>query len=193
MTVTVAVLVGSLRDRSYNHRLALALQRLGPPEWEYVSVRIDEVPFFDQDLQERPPESVVRLKEAIASADALMFVSPEYNRSIPGALKNAIDWASRPREGNPFAGKPALIAGVSTGSIGTAVAQSHLRSVLAYLDVAVMGQPEVYVTFKPPDLIDMAGRVSVASTEEFLSGVMRSFASWVSLVLSGRSAVGARA
>jgi len=191
MTVTVAVLVGSLRDRSYNHRLALALQRLGPPEWEYVSVRIDEVPFFDQDLQERPPESVVRLKEAIASADALMFVSPEYNRSIPGALKNAIDWASRPREGNPFAGKPALIAGVSTGSIGTAVAQSHLRDVLAYLDVPVMGQPEVYVTFKPSDLIDMDGNVRVESTEVFLRGVMDSFARWVGLVREGRAAVAA--
>ncbi len=193
MGVTVAVLVGSLRDRSYNRRLALALQGLGPQDWDYESVRIDEVPHFTQDLVDRPPESVRLLKGAIAGADALMFVSPEYNRSIPGVLKNAIDWASRPKDSNPFAGKPALIAGTSTGSIGTAVAQSHLRSVLAYLDVAVMGQPEVYVTFKPPDLIDMAGRVSVASTEEFLSGVMRSFASWVSLVLSGRSAVGARA
>src|SRR5690606_8033173 len=105
MGVKVAVLVGSLRDRSYNHRLALALQRLGPPDWEYVSVRIDAVPYFDLDIEREQPESVLRLTETIEGADALVFVRPEYNRSISGVLKSAIDWASRTKERNSFAGK----------------------------------------------------------------------------------------
>jgi len=191
MGVKVAVLVGSLRDRSYNHRLALALQRLGPPDWEYVSVRIDAVPYFDQDIEREQPESVLRLKETIEGADALMFVTPEYNRSIPGVLKNAIDWASRPKERNSFAGKPALVAGTSPGNISTAVAQAHLRSVLAYLDVPAMGQPEVYVKFEPDDLMDMDGKVTVPDTEAFLRDVMSSFAEWVASVQAGTAAVSA--
>lgn len=188
MGVKVAVLVGSLRERSYNHRLALALQRLGPPDWEYVGVRIDEVPHFDQDLEDDAPDSVRRLKETIEAADALMFVTPEYNRSVPGVLKNAIDWASRPKKRNSFAGKPALVAGASTGNIGTAVAQSHLRMTLASLDVPAMGQPEVYVKFSPEDLIDMEGNVTVPDTERFLRGVMAAFARWVETVGAGRVA-----
>ncbi len=189
MPTEVAVLVGSLRDKSYNHRLALALEKLGPDDWNYTHVRIDEVPYFDADEQEPMPATVRKLKDAIESADALMFVTPEYNRSVPGVLKNAIDWASRPYGENSFAGKPALIAGVSSGNIGTAVAQAHLRSTLAYLDVPAMGQPEVYIAFKPKDLIDMDGNVTVKDTEEFLRSVMTSFQEWVEQVRSGAQAV----
>ncbi|HLV13200.1 MAG TPA: NADPH-dependent FMN reductase [Trueperaceae bacterium] len=189
MAVKVAVFVGSLRDRSYNHRLALALQKLGPDDWQYENVPIDEVPYYDQDSEAEAPESVARLKRAVEEADALMFVTPEYNRSIPGVLKNAIDWASRPKGQNSFAGKPALIAGTSTGKIGTAVAQAHLRSVLAYLDVPVMAQPEVYVYFDPDDLIDMEGEVGVAATREFLAEVMRAFEEWIVTVKAGQASV----
>jgi len=188
MGTKVAVLVGSLREGSFNRRLAMALRRLGPADWQYLDVAIDEVPYFDQDLEADPPASVGRLKAAIEGADALMFVTPEYNRSVPGVLKNAIDWASRPKGKNSFAGKPALVAGGSTGNLSTAIAQSHLRMMLAYLDVAAMGQPEVYLKFAPDDLIDEEGNVSNEGTEDFLRGVMRSFATWVQVVSAGRAA-----
>ncbi len=189
MSYEVAVLIGSLRDKSYNHRLALALQRLGPEDWEYVSVRLDEVPYYDQDEEKPAPASVERLKKTIEGADALMFVTPEYNRSVPGVLKNAIDWASRPYGQNSFEGKPTLIAGTSPGNISTAVAQAHLRSILAYLDVPTMAQPEVYIAFQPDDLIDMDGNVTVPDTEEFLRGAMESFAQWIEMVRAGQASV----
>ncbi len=189
MPTKVAVLIGSLRDRSFNHRLSRALRKLGPEDWEYDEVRIDAVPYYDADDENPPPDSVKELRRSIASADALMFVTPEYNRSIPGVLKNAIDWASRPKEDNSFDGKPALVAGTSPGNIGTAVAQGHLRSVLAYLNVPAMGQPEVYVAFKPDDLIDMEGNVSVKSTEEFLRSVMMAFEAWVTQIMGGAEVV----
>lgn len=189
MSLEVAVLIGSLRDRSYNNRLALALQKLGPADWSYVEVPIDKVPYYDEDEQQPLPASVKQLKEAIAGSDALIIVTPEYNRSVPGVLKNAIDWASRPKAENAFMGKPTLVAGTSPGSIGTAVAQAHLRNMLAYLDAPAMGQPEVYISFDPDDLIDMEGNVSVKDTEEFLRKVMGSFEEWVLQVRSGAKAV----
>ena len=189
MSIEVAVLVGSLRDESFNHRLALALQKQGPEDWRYKNVRIDEVPYYDADEEKPMPDTVRKLKDSIEAADALMFVTPEYNRSVPGVLKNAIDWGSRPYGQNSFAGKPALVAGTSPGNIGTAVAQAHLRSMLAYLDVPTMGQPEVYVSFQPKDLIDMEGNVSVKDTEEFFGTVMSSFAEFVRQVRAGDKAV----
>ena len=189
MSIEVAVLVGSLRDKSFNHRLALALQKLGPGDWSYTNIRIDEVPYYDADDEKPMPDSVRKLKESIEGADALMFVTPEYNRSVPGVLKNAIDWASRPYGQNSFAGKPALVAGTSPGNISTAVAQAHLRSMLAYLDVPAMGQPEVYVAFQPDDLIDMEGNVTVKDSEEFFGTVMTAFEEWVEQVRAGAKAV----
>lgn len=185
MAVEVAVLVGSLRRGSLNRRLAKALEKAAPSSWRFSYLRIDEVPYFNEDESDPLPESVAGLKREIERADAVIFVTPEYNRSVPGALKNAIDWASRPKGENSFAGKPVLVSGASPGNISTAVAQQHLRSMLAYLDAPAMGQPEVFIRFVPKDLIDQDGNVTVDGTKEFLSTVMRTFASWVETVRSG--------
>lgn len=144
-TYQLAVLVGSLRHQSLNRRLADALAMLGPSTFLFKQVRIGDLPLYNQDDDARPSEPVQRLRSEVASAQGLLFVTPEYNRSIPGVLKNAIDHASRPYGQNAFAGKPAGIIGASVGAIGTAAAQQHLRSVLGYLDVATMGQPEGFV------------------------------------------------
>jgi len=147
------------------------------------------VPYCDADAEEPLPARVRKVKESSEGADALMFVTPEYSRSVPGVLKKAIDWASRPYGQNSFAGKPALVAGTSPGNISTAVAQAHLRSMLAYLDVPAMGQPEVYVAFQPDDLIDMEGNVTAKDTEEFFGTVMTAFEEWVAQVRAGAKAV----
>lgn len=185
MSHKVAVFVGSLRDESINRKLAEAFIRLAPDTLEFEYVPIDEVPHYDQDLETDPPESVVRLKERIEAADALLFVTPEYNRSVPGVLKNAIDWASRPYGQNSFAGKPAMVSGASIGSISSAVAQQHLRIILAYVDAITMGQPEVYIHFTP-DLIDEEGNVRAEDTGEFLRGAIGTFAEWVDAVVGSR-------
>ena len=132
-----------------------------------------------------PPEPVKRLKREIEAADALLFVTPEYNRSVPGVLKNAIDAASRPYGKNSFAGKPGGVLGASIGAIGTAVAQQHLRTVLAYLDVPTLGQPEAFLTFTE-GLIDNAGTVSNDKTRAFLQGWVDRYVGWVDTVLSSR-------
>lgn len=171
----IAIIVGSLRKDSHNLKLAKAFEKLGKGAFTAHLCRIDDLPLFNQDLEPSPPESVLRLKKEIESADGILFVTPEYNRSIPGVLKNAIDWASRPYGKNSFAGKPSAICGTSEGAIGTAVAQAHLRSVVAgFLDSHVMGQPEMYLQFKP-GLIDADGNVSNADTEKFLKGFVDSF------------------
>ncbi|MGL5114271.1 MAG: NADPH-dependent FMN reductase, partial [Beijerinckiaceae bacterium] len=127
----IAVFVGSLRKESFNRKLATALARLAPAGFAFKQIEIGDLPFYNQDDDASPPASVERLKAAIAAADGLLFVTAEYNRSIPGVLKNAIDHASRPYGKSVWAGKPAGIIGVSLGAIGTAMAQQHLRNVLA--------------------------------------------------------------
>jgi len=155
----VGVIVGSLRADSINRRLSRALMRLAPSAWTFEQIEIHELPLYNQDNDGAPPPAAVRLKQHVESVDALMFLTPEYNRSIPGVLKNAIDTASRPYGKNSFAGKPAGVIGASIGSIGTAVAQQHLRTVLAYLDVPTMGQPEAFIHLTEGK-IDAAGEVS---------------------------------
>lgn len=185
MAVAVAVLVGSLRSGSLNRRLARALEKAAPRGWSFSYPEFAELPPYNQDASDPLPESVAKLKSELADADAIIFVTPEYNRSVPGALKNAIDWASRPSADNPLAGKPTLVSGTSPGNISTAVAQQHLRVILGYLDAPVMGQPEVFIRFQPEDLIDEDGNVSAQSTREFLSEVMSSFEAWVETVRGG--------
>lgn len=179
MHAKIAVLIGSLRTGSLNRRLALALERHAPADWEFEHGNVGGLPLYDDDVLINSPQSVKDFKRLIANADAVMIVSPEYNRSVPGVLKNAIDWASRPKDENVFAGKPTMIAGASTGRVGTAVMQAHLRTSLAYLDAPTMGQPEVYVTFDPPDLISDDGTVTLPDTDEFLSSVMQRFEAWL--------------
>ena len=150
--VNVAVMVGSNRRESVNRKLARALAKLGDEKLTTTFVQIDDLPMFNQDQENPLPASVARFKAEIGQADALLFVTPEHNRSIPAVLKNAIDWGARPYGRNSWVGKLAAITGTSPGAIGTAVAQQHLRQVLGNLGALVMGG-EAYVTFKP-NLID---------------------------------------
>src|SRR5687768_6092581 len=148
MSLKIAVVVGSLRRESHNKQLAAAIAKLGPSDAAFESVRIDDLPLYNQDDDGSQAAPVLRLKSAIASAAGVIFVTPEYNRSLPGVLKNAIDHASRPYGQSAWTGKPAGIIGASVGATGTAMAQQHLRNILAYLDMPTLGQPEVFVHAK---------------------------------------------
>ena len=179
MARTVAIIVGSIRKESINLKLAKALVKLAPNDFDCDFIRIDDLPLYNQDLDQSPPEAVSRTKSQIAAAKALLFVTPEHNRSLPTALKNVLDWVSRPYGKNLWAGKPAGIAGASIGAIGTAVAQAHLRSVLGYLDVPTLGQPEVYIHFSQ-GLVDEDGNISNESTKSFLQNFVKCYAEWIS-------------
>lgn len=170
----IAVIVGSLRKDSFNRKLALALDKLEHPTLEFSQVKIDDVPLYNQDLDNNLPNSVVRLKKEIADADAVLFVTPEYNRSIPGVLKNIIDWGTRPYGKNVWAGKLMTSIGTSPGVIGTAVAQSHLRSIMVAIDAIFFGQPEVYLVYKE-GLIDNDFKITVEGTKKFLQGFVDRF------------------
>ena len=174
----IAVVVGSIRKESINRKLAKALIRLAPKDLECELVRIDDLPVFNQDHDQDPPQQVARVKAQIIAADAILFVTPEHNRSLPTALKNVLDWVSRPYGRNLWAGKPAGVVGASVGAVGTAVAQAHLRAVLGYLDVPTLGQPEVYVQFTK-DLIDDDGNVSNDGTRKFLQSFVDRYAAWI--------------
>ena len=177
-TTKIAVLVGSLRKESINRRLARALETLAPVDFVFDHLRIDDLPLYNQDFDEAYPEICQQLKARIKAVDALLFVTPEYNRSIPGVLKNAIDIGSRPYGHSAFAGKRAGVIGASIGAVGTACAQQHLRNVLAYLDVATLGQPEVFLHVKD-GFFDAEGGIADAGTRKFLQGWMDRFAAWV--------------
>ncbi|SEJ71664.1 NAD(P)H-dependent FMN reductase [Variovorax sp. OK605] len=174
----IAVIVGSLRKDSYNHKLALALAHLAPSDFTFETLRIDDLPLYNQDEDGNQSAPVKRLKTEIAAADGLLFVTPEYNRSIPGVLKNAIDQASRPYGQSAWAGKPAGVVGISVGAIGTALAQQHLRNILAYLDVPTMGAPEVFLQAKD-DLFDDKGHIGNEGSKKFLQGWMDKYVGWV--------------
>ncbi len=176
-TYQIAVVVGSLRKDSFNRKLASAIVKLAPPEFTFKQVKIDDLPLYNQDNDANPAESVIRLKNEIKGAQGILFVTPEYNRSIPGVLKNAIDHASRPYGQNAWAGKPAGVMGASIGSIGTALAQQHLRNILAYLDVRTLGQPEAFIHVKD-GFFDETGNLG-ADSRQFLQNWMDVFVAWV--------------
>ena len=178
---TVGYFVGSLSSISINRKLAWALVQLAPDGLTLREIPIRDLPLYSQDHDKNYPPPAQALKRAIAEVDAVLFVTPEYNRSIPGALKNAIDWASRPWGQNSFTRKPSAVIGASTGAIGTAVAQQSLRSVLSFCNSPQMNAPEAYIQFKP-DLIDDEGNVSVPSTETFLRDYMTSFQQFIARV-----------
>jgi chromate reductase, NAD(P)H dehydrogenase (quinone) len=173
----IAVFVGSLRKESFNRKLANAIVKLAPPEFTFRQMRIDNLPLYNQDDDGHQADVVVQLKEKIKSAQGLLFVTPEYNRSIPGVLKNALDNASRPYGQSAWAGKPAGILGASIGAIGTAMAQQHLRNILAYLDVPTLGQPEAFIQVKD-GFFDESGDIS-AGTKKFLQGWMDCYVAWI--------------
>ena len=174
----IAVIVGSLRSDSINRKLANALVRLAPAEFSFKQLEIGDLPLYNQDDDANQAESVKRLKSEVKAAAGLIFVAPEYNRSLPGVLKNALDNASRPYGQSAWAGKPAGVLGASIGTIGTAVAQQHLRTILAYLDVPTLGQPEVFIQVKE-GFFDEAGNLASADTASFLKGWMDRYVLWV--------------
>nr|WP_296016606.1 NAD(P)H-dependent oxidoreductase [uncultured Acidovorax sp.] len=175
--LNIAVVVGSLRKESFNRQLATALARLAPPDVKFTQLRIDDLPLYNQDDDGQQAASVLRLKGEIQAAHGVLFVTAEYNRSIPGVLKNAIDHASRPYGQSAWAGKPAGVIGASVGAIGTALSQQHLRNVLAYLDMPTLGQPEAFIHAKE-GLFDADGNVGEAS-RKFLQGWVDKYVAWV--------------
>ena len=187
MTITVGYLVGSLAKGSINRKLATALARLAPAGFTLREIPIAELPLYSYDYDADFPAPARAFKQALADVDALLFVTPEYNRSIPGGLKNALDWASRPKGENGLSGKPAAVIGTSPGAIGTALAQAHLRSVLCFSNVALFNGMEGYLQFKP-DLIDGEGKVSNPDTEAFLRKFIESYAAFVKQQLAARAA-----
>jgi chromate reductase len=175
--IHIAVIVGSLRRDSLNRKLATALARLAPADVSFAQLQIGDLPLYNQDDDASPAAPVQRLKTEIAAAKGLLFVTPEYNRSIPGVLKNALDHASRPYGQNAWARKPAGVIGVSVGAIGSALAQQHLRNILAYLDVPTLGQPEAFIHAKE-GLFDGAGNIG-DSNRNFLQSWMDQYVAWV--------------
>jgi chromate reductase len=182
-TYKVGYFVGSLSSTSINRLLASALVRLAPPELALTEIPIKDLPLYSADFDADFPPVARALKQSIAEVDAVLFVSPEYNRSIPGALKNAIDWASRPWGKNSFTRKPSGVIGASPGAIGTALAQQSLRSVLCFCNSPLMNTVEAYVQFKP-GLIAADGEVTDERTREFLRNYMTELHAFIVRVLT---------
>ena len=176
-TFQIAVVVGSLRHDSFNRQLATGLARLGPADFRFQQLEIGDLPLYNQDNDSSQPAPVRRLKAEIERAHGVLFVTPEYNRSMPGVLKNAIDHASRPYGQSAWLGKPAGVIGASVGAIGAAMAQQHLRNVLAYLDMPTLGQPEGFIHAKD-GLFDANGDIG-AGSRDFLQAWMDAFGAWV--------------
>jgi chromate reductase len=178
---TVAVLIGSISRDSINRRVVEALKMLGRDRFAFVDVRIDDFPLFNVDIAKEPPPSVVRMKKEVLEADAVLIATPEHNRSIPAALKNAIDWGSRPAGQSCWIGKPAAVMGVSTGATGTAAAQQHLRTIVSPQQMVVMGQPELYLHWKE-GFLDATGQVADEAARKRLELFLERFATWVERV-----------
>jgi chromate reductase len=174
---SIAVIVGSLRKDSFNRKLANALAKLAPADMLLKQLKIGDLPLYNQDDDANQAPAVLRLKAEVLASRGVLFLTPEYNRSIPGVLKNAIDHASRPYGQSAWAGKPAGVMGVSVGAIGTSLAQQHLRNILAYLDVPTLGQPEIFIQAKD-GLFDDAGNIG-ADSKKFLQKWMDQYVAWV--------------
>lgn len=178
MTLRIGYVVGSLSANSINRKLAAAIQQVAGDEVTFTEIAIRDLPLYNYDLDGEFPGSAVALKKSIESSDGLLFVTPEYNRSVPGALKNALDWASRPWGSNSLAGIPAGVIGASVGGTGTAMAQQHLRNILTFLDAPLLLQPEAFIHFTDRRFA-ADGRITDESTQEFLSTWVTEFIAWV--------------
>lgn len=174
----VAVLVGSLRKESYTRKIALAIAGLAPPSLRLEIVEIRELPLYDQDLDGQPPAAWVAFRKRLAAADAVLFATPEYNRSVPGVLKNAVDVGSRPYGAGALNGKPAAVVSVSPGALGAFGANHHLRQSLVFLGMPTMAQPEGYVG-NVATMLDAQGRIANDATREFLRKFVEAFAAWI--------------
>ena len=175
---TVAVLVGSLAHNSINRQLARSLERLAGGRLHFDYIDLGALPHYNNDLWENPPAVVLDLKARVEAADAVLIVMPEINRSYPAIIKNALDWASRPYGDNSWTGKPLSLIGTSPGPIGSAAGQNQLRATLPLYGFVVMGQPEVYLQFKP-GLIDEHHEITVDLTRDFLAGYVDKFVAWI--------------
>lgn len=185
MTIKICYIVGSISERSINRKLVQGIVRLAMEQdagdvelLEFIEIPIDRLPMYSYDTDEQYPAEAREFKGAIEACDGLLIATPEYNRSVPGVLKNAIDWASRPYGENSFRGKPVGIIGASVGTIGTAAAQQHLRNILAYLDAPTLGQPEVFIQYTPDRFAD-DGRIIDPDTRQFLTDWLRTYQDWV--------------
>ncbi|SMC19570.1 NAD(P)H-dependent FMN reductase [Andreprevotia lacus DSM 23236] len=176
MSTRVLAIVGGISSNSINQSVFRALQKLAPAGYELSQFDISTLPFFSQDLENDPPAVVKLLREQVAAADAILFITPEYNRSIPGVLKNAIDWASRPYGQSKWDCKTAAVLGASIGNIGTFGAQHHLRQVLAYLNLRVLGQPEAYLNVSQ-SLEN--GEITAQPTLDYLASYWKAFTAWI--------------
>jgi chromate reductase len=183
MAYRVGYFVGSLSSTSINRVLSKALIRLAPGDLEFTEIPIGDLPLYSQDYDADFPPEARALKDAISASDAILFVSPEYNRSIPGALKNAIDWASRPWGQNSFDNMPAAVIGASVGQIGTAMAQQSLRGVLSFCNARQMTTPEAYIQYSP-EIFTADGDVTSEATREFLCDYMAEFRIYIERVLT---------
>jgi chromate reductase, NAD(P)H dehydrogenase (quinone) len=174
----IAVLVGSLRKESINRKFAGAMEKLADGKMEFVYADLASLPHYNDDLWQNPPEAVTQLKALIETADGVLIVTPEYSRTYPGVLKDAIDWAARPWGKNSWAGKPVAITGATPGAIGTAIAQHQLRTSMVAVGTAVMGQPELYYTYKP-EHYGADGDIVDESIKTFVEAWLDSFADWI--------------
>ena len=182
----IGYFVGSLSSGSINRKLSKALIRLAPAGLEFTEIPIRDLPLYSQDYDADYPAEGQALKTAVEGSDGILFISPEYNRSIPGALKNAIDWGSRPWGTNSFARKPTGIIGASPGGIGTAVMQSSMRAVLSFLDAPQLNAPEAYIRFDP-EVYGDDGEVKNPDTETFLRHYMEEYGAFVERVLAANA------
>ena len=180
----VAVFVGSLRKESLNRKVALEMIALAPESLALEIVEIRDLPFYDQDVEENPPQSWIDLRQRISRADAVLFLTPEYNRSVPGVLKNAIDVGSRPYGKSAWNGKPGAVVSVSPGALGGFGANHHLRQSLVFLNVPTMQQPEAYIGHAA-DLLDEAGHLKNEGTRGFLTSFLQAFERWIDIHTKG--------
>ncbi len=176
--IKVLTLVGGIAKGSINKKLFISIKKIAPENLVFTDFDIASLPFYSQDLEENPPKEVVQLKKLISESDGILFITPEYNRSIPGVLKNAIDWASRPREKNPWNKKRAAVLGMSPGNPGTMSAQQHLRFILNCLNIQVLAQPEVYLKYS--ETLNDDGEFASEKTKEFILKFLKGFSDFIS-------------
>jgi chromate reductase len=178
VTRTIGYIVGSISSTSINRRFAKALEQLAPEGTKLVEIPIKDLPMYSPDHDKNFPQTALDFKQAISDVDGVIVVTPEYSRSIPGVLKNALDWAARPGGQSSFRGKPTAVAGTSGGGIATATAQQHLRQILAHLDAVLLGQPEMFVQ-TTPGLIDDNFTVTNEGTKDFFAGFLTTFSNFI--------------
>lgn len=178
MAKSVALIIGSLRKDSINRKLGKALEKLAEGRLSFHELHIGDLPHYNEELSDNLPDPVARLKDRVEHSDAVLAITPEYNRSYPGVIKNAFDWASRPYGANSWAAKPAAVTGTSPGAIGAAVAQARLKSDMLNLGMIVMAQPEAYIQWKP-DAVAADGSISDESLRKFLGGFVTAFEEFI--------------